>query len=158
MGFIHITNFIAAPAETVYDLSRHMLLQKKAMEKMGGRQIRGVSSGLLPNNETVLWSLPVWRKEIFFSLKITETTPGHFIQEEMVQGGLDSFKHLRHFKRILNGTLVIDEIFYTMPKKFWGVWVDKFWLNNTLHKLLEERNKLLKEYAESNKWRALLTK
>lgn len=158
MGFIHITNFIAAPAETLCDLSRHMLLQKKAMEKIGARQIRGVSSGLLPNNEGVLWGIRWWRKEVFFTLKITGSTQGHFIQEEMSKGPLASFKHLRHFKHIQNGTLVIDEIFYSMPKKFWAVWADRFWLNHTLHSLLDERNKLLKEYAESNKWRALLTK
>jgi len=128
------------------------------MEKIGARQIRGVSTGLLPNNENILWSVRMWQKEFFFSLKISETKQGHFIQEEMIQSPLDSFKHLRHFKSIQNGTLVIDEIYYSLPKKFWAVWIDKFWVNPTLHQLLEERNNLLKEYAESNKWRALLTK
>jgi len=158
MGFIHITSFVSAPANIVCDLSRHMLLQKKAMEKIGARQIRGVSSGLLSDNEIVLWAIRMWRKEVFFSLKITESTAGHFIREEMMQGGLESFKHLRHFKHIQNGTLVIDEIFYTMPKKFWSVWIDRLWLNKTLYTLLEERNKILRDYAETNKWKALLTK
>lgn len=158
MGFIHITNFIAAPSETVYDLSRHVLLQKKAMEKIGARQLRGVSSGLLSNNDTILWALGLANKDFHFTLKITELNPGLFIQEEMTQGSLESFKHLRHFKKIKNGTLVIDEIFYTLPKKFWAPWVDRLLLNGKLHDLLKERNNILKEYAESNKWRALLTK
>jgi len=76
----------------------------------------------------------------------------------MSQGALASFKHLRHFKKIQNGTLVIDEIYYSLPNKFWAPWVDRFFLNGKLNELLKERNKILKEYAESNKWRALLTK
>jgi ligand-binding SRPBCC domain-containing protein len=158
MGFIHITNFIAAPSETVYDLSRHILLQKKAMDKIGVRQLRGVSSGLLSVNDTILWGLRIVNKDFLFSLKVTELNPGHFIQEDMTQGSLESFKHMRHFKKIQNGTLVIDEIFYSLPKKVWTPWIDRFFLNGKLHELLRERNKVLKEYAESNKWRALLTK
>jgi len=158
MGFIHITNFIAAPSETVYDLSRHILLQKKAMDKIGVRQLRGVSSGLLSVNDTILWGLRIVNKDFLFSLKVTELNPGHFIQEDMTQGALESFKHMRHFKKIQNGTLVIDEIFYSLPKKVWTPWIDRFFLNGKLHELLRERNKVLKEYAESNKWRALLTK
>ena len=158
MGFIHITNFIAAPSEIVYDLSRHMLLQKTAMEKIGGKQVRGVSSGLLSNQDIVLWNIHFLKKDFLFNLKITDLTPGLFIQEEMFQGSFESFKHLRHFKKIQNGTLVIDEIFYSLPKKFWSGWIDRFFVNGKLHELLKERNKILKEYAESNKWKALLTK
>ena len=112
MGFIHITNFIAAPSETLFDLSRHILLQKKAMEKIGGRQVRGISSGLLSGQDAVLWSIPFIKRDILFTLKITDTSPGIFLQEEMIQGPFESLKHLRHFKKIQNGTLVIDEIYY----------------------------------------------
>ena len=158
MGFIHITNFIAAPSETLFDLSRHILLQKKAMEKIGGRQVRGISSGLLSGQDAVLWSIPFIKREILFTLKITDTSPGVFLQEEMIQGPFESLKHLRHFKKIQNGTLVIDEIYYTLPKKVWAPWADRLWVNGKLHDLLKERNKILKEYAESNKWKAWLTK
>jgi hypothetical protein len=158
MEFIHITNFIAAPSDTLYDLSRHILLQKKAMEKIGARQLRGISSGLLSGNDAILWGLRVLNKDFLFTLKITELNPGIFIQEEMSQGALESFKHLRHFKKIQNGTLVIDEVYYSLPKTFWAPWVDRFFLNGKLNELLKERNKILKEYAESNQWRALLTK
>ncbi len=128
------------------------------MEKIGARQLRGVSSGLLSNNDSILWALRILNKDFLFTLKITELNPVLFIQEEMMQGSLDSFKHLRHFKKIENGTLVIDEVFYALPKKFWSPWIDRFFVNGKLHELLKERNKILKEYAESNKWRALLTK
>jgi ligand-binding SRPBCC domain-containing protein len=158
MSALHVTNFIAAPAEIVFDLSRHILLQKKAMEKIGVRQVRGVSSGLRSLGDAVMWSLSVLTKTFFFSLKISACTPNDQIAEEMFKSPLLSFKHVRHLKAIKNGTLVIDEIQYELPNKWWAAWVDKFFLRKKINELLHARNKVLKEYAESNKWRALLTK
>jgi hypothetical protein len=158
MSVIHVTNFISAPADLVFDLSRHILLQKKAMEKISVRQVRGVSSGLRSLNDTIMWSIPVMKKASLFSLKLTACIPGDQLTEEMTSGWLVSFKHDRHIKAIKNGTLVIDEVRYTLPKKFWSQVVDTFFLKGKISEMLEARNIVLKEYAESNKWRALLTK
>jgi ligand-binding SRPBCC domain-containing protein len=158
MGLIHITNFIAAPSERVYDLSRHILLQKNAMDKIGVKHVRGVSSGLVGDGEAVLWKVHFLKRDYWFTLKITSSTPGLVIREEMSDGPLESFIHQRHFKQIQNGTLVIDEVQYTLSGKLWSGWIDRLWLNGKLHALLKERNQIIKAYAESNKWSALLTK
>jgi hypothetical protein len=158
MGSIHITNFIAAPSEIVYNLSRHMLLQKNAMENIGVKHVRGFSSGLLSDNEVVLWKLDIFKRSFLFALRITASTPGLFIQEEMSKGALETYKHLRHFKQIQNGTLMIDEIYYSLPNRYWAGWIDRLWVKGKMHALLTERNRIIKDYAESNKWSALLTK
>jgi hypothetical protein len=158
MSALHVTNFIAASAEIVFDLSRHILLQKKAMEKIGVRQVRGISSGLRSTDDAVLWSLSFVKNTFFFSLKISECKPNEQITEEISKSPLVSFKHIRHLKSIKNGTLVIDQIEYELPDKWWARWVDQFFLRKKINELLQARNNVLKEYAESNKWRALLTK
>jgi ligand-binding SRPBCC domain-containing protein len=158
MSAIHITNFIAAPTEIVYDLSRHMMLQKKSMEMVGINQIRGISSGLVSVGDTTMWRISVMKKPFFFSLKIAENSPFNQFTEMMSAGPLESFEHTRHFKSIKNGTLVIDEINYELPKRFWSKFIDTFFLRNQLMDLLTARNKVLKEYAESTKWKALLIK
>ena len=158
MSALHVTNFIAAPADIVFDLSRHILLQKKAMEKIGAQQVRGVSSGLRSLDDAVMWGLSVLKKTFVFTLSISDYRPNEQITEEISKSALESFRHVRHIKAIKNGTLVIDEITYTLPEKWWASWVDRFFLRKKINDLLVAKNKILKEYAESNKWRALLTK
>jgi hypothetical protein len=158
MSALHVTNFIAAPSDIVFDLSRHILLQKKAMEMIGARLVRGLSSGLKSTDDTVMWSLSFFKNPVLFSLKLSECDINHHLKEEMKGGPLVSFTYDRYVKGIKNGTLVIDEIRYELPDKWWAKAMDKFIIKKKIQELLKARNIIMKEYAESNKWRALLTK
>jgi len=74
----------------------------------------------------------------------------------MVKGDFKFFEHQHFFKPVDNGTIVIDIINYETPYGWIGELVNKFYLNPYLEKLLENRNKVIKQYAETDKWRALL--
>lgn len=77
--------------------------------------------------------------------------------DKMIKGDFLSFGHEHFFKTTDNGTIVIDIIKYETPYGFLGNLANRFYLNNYLEKLIVTRNELIKQYAESEKWRALLS-
>ena len=72
------------------------------------------------------------------------------------KGDLKSFRHEHHFKPVENGTLVIDLIEMEEPRDAVGGMLGKFFMKNYFEALLNKRNALVKLYAESEKWRAVM--
>jgi ligand-binding SRPBCC domain-containing protein len=76
----------------------------------------------------------------------------------MVDGDFKSLRHEHHFKRIDNGTLLIDIFTYEAPYGSLGRLADRLFLTRYMKTLLETRNKTIKDYAESEKWKFILDK
>jgi ligand-binding SRPBCC domain-containing protein len=74
----------------------------------------------------------------------------------MLKGDFKSFVHRHHFKTIDNGTIMIDKLEFETPYGFIGNLVNSFFMNAYLKNLLEKRNTVIKEYAETQKWKAIL--
>ena len=55
MPTIHLTTFIAAPVDVVFDLSRHISVHKESMSKFGEEAVAGTRFGLMEKDETVTW-------------------------------------------------------------------------------------------------------
>ena len=73
---------------------------------------------------------------------------------KMVDGDFKSMKHEHHFKKIQNGTFMIDLLNYSSPFGGGIGWIlDKFYLADYMKKLIEQRNAVIKEYAETDKWK-----
>ena len=51
MPTIHLTTFIAAPVERVFDLSRHIGLHKESMAGFKEEAVAGIQSGLIEKDE-----------------------------------------------------------------------------------------------------------
>ncbi|MES1219795.1 MAG: cell division protein, partial [Bacteroidota bacterium] len=83
--------------------------------------------------------------------------PDHFIDEQ-VQGDFKMMKHEHYFKPCENGTLLIDLFHFESPYGMIGQWFNSLYLTRYMKSLLEHRNRVIKEYAESNKWKKLLIK
>ena len=77
MPSIHVTTFIAAPIERVFDLSRHIGLHKISQQDNNEEAIDGVTSGLIKQGETVTWKAKHLFKTRFMTVKITDMkSPG----------------------------------------------------------------------------------
>jgi ligand-binding SRPBCC domain-containing protein len=153
---IHLTTIINAPVERVFDLSRSINLHKISISETKEEAIAGVITGLINQNETVTWQAKHLFKLRRFTSKITNMEkPVHFTGE-MIAGDFVSFKHDHHFKTINNGTLMIDLVEFKSPFGALGYLVNKLYLKSYLQKLLMKRNGVIKEYAETQKWRAIL--
>ncbi|MEO5646736.1 MAG: SRPBCC family protein [Chitinophagaceae bacterium] len=153
---IHLTTFIAAPVERVFDLARsidlHLISTKKSKEKA----IAGVTSGLINLGETVTWQAKHFFKTRQFTSRISTMIIPSFFTDDMVSGDFTSFRHEHHFMKVENGTIMIDKIFYEVPHGRIGRWFNIIWLKNYLEKLLRVRNIVIKEYSETNRWESVL--
>ncbi|HTR28555.1 MAG TPA: SRPBCC family protein [Puia sp.] len=158
MPTIHLTTFVAAPTQRVFDLARSIDLHRKSMAHTGEEAIAGTTSGLIELNETVTWKAKHLRRVRILKSKITAMNPPLSFTDEMVDGDFKSLRHEHHFKRIDNGTLLIDIFTYEAPYGGLGRLADRLFLTNYMRNLLETRNKMIKEYAESDKWKFILEK
>jgi ligand-binding SRPBCC domain-containing protein len=158
MPTIHLTTFIAAPAERVFDLARSIELHKKALAHTQEEAIAGTTSGLIGLNETVTWKAKHLFRTRVLKSKISALQHPHSFTDEMVDGDFSHLKHDHHFKTVANGTLMIDLFNFESPYGALGKLANRVFLTNYLKNLLEQRNQMIKEYAESEKWRFILTK
>ena len=158
MPTIHLTTFIAAPAEVVFDLSRHIGLHKESMSHYKEEAVAGTRMGLIEKEETVTWRAQHLFKNRLLRVKITEMKKPELFVDEQLQGDFKMMKHEHHFKPCENGTLLIDLFHFETPYGIVGRWLNALFLTNYMKKLLEQRNRTIKEVAESDRWKRLLIK
>lgn len=157
MPSIHLTSFIAAPVERVFDLSRHIGLHKISQQENQEEAVGGVTSGLIKEGETVTWKAKHLFKTRFMTVKITDMkSPGYF-EDVMERGDFISYVHKHHFKEVQNGTIIIDELEFKTPYGIIGRAVNHFYLTGYLQNLIIKRNETIKHYAETTKWQSLLS-
>ncbi len=157
MPTLHLTSFVAAPKERVFDLSRNISLHKVSMEQFKEEAVAGIRSGLINKEDTVTWRGKHLYKTRYFTSKITEMKIHESFTDKMIKGDFKSFEHQHFFKTADNGTIVIDIINYELPYGWIGELVNRFYLGPYLEKLINHRNNVIKQYAETDKWMALLS-
>jgi len=158
MPTIHLTTFIAAPVERVFDLSRSIDVHKKSLAHTNEQAVAGTTSGLIQQDETVTWKAKHLGKVRVMKVKISSMMAPQSFTDELVNGDFKEMKHEHHFKPIKNGTLMIDLFSFESPYGSLGKMVNYIFLKRYLRKLLERRNLAIKEYAETDKWKFLLNK
>jgi ligand-binding SRPBCC domain-containing protein len=156
MPTIHLTTFIEAPLQRVFDLSRNISMHKISMEKTGEQAIGGITAGLINKDETVTWKARHLYKTRLFTSQVTEMKPYEKFTDKMIKGDFRAFEHEHYFKPVDNGTIVIDILRFETPYGWFGKMVNKFYLRSYIEKLVNQRNQVIRQYAVSDKWRALL--
>lgn len=156
MSYIHLTTFIQAPATRVFDLSRSAALHKISMKVYGAEIIAGTSWGLFELNDTVTWSARQLFKKRQLKFQVTRMDKSEYFRGEMVSGDFISLVHDHYFRQIENGTILIDQFRFECPMGRMGRWLDRFYLGDYMKSLLEGHNRLIREYAEGNRWAMLL--
>jgi Uncharacterized conserved protein len=158
MPTIHLTTFIAAPAQVVFDLSRHITVHKESMSRFREEAVAGTRFGLVEKEDTITWKARHFFKDRLLRVKVTEMERAQQFTDEQLQGDFKMMKHEHHFKECENGTILIDLFHFESPYGMLGQWFNSLYLTKYLKRLLEQRNKTIKEYAESGKWKKLLIK
>ena len=157
MPRIHTTTFIAAPVERVFDLSRHIALYKLIFQSRKERLTSGAASTLVGKNETVTVIAKHAGRQRMIMMKLTAYQRPVLFVEEQVKGDLQHYKHEHHFKPVENGTIVIDILEFGTPKDIVGKIFGKVYFKKYLEELLRKRTELICSYAETEKWRAVLS-
>ncbi|TXD83231.1 SRPBCC family protein [Subsaximicrobium wynnwilliamsii] len=98
-----------------------------------------------------------WRAKHFgiyqnLTSKITEFDRPNYFTDEMQSGIFKAFKHEHHFAELNGGTLMTDIFDYKSPFGILGKLADKLFLEKYMTEFLTKRNRIVKEFAETDKW------
>ena len=107
-------------------------------------------------NESVTWRAKHFGIYQKLTSKITEFDRPNYFVDEMQKGAFKEFKHEHHFVEFNGGTLMTDIFNYKSPFGIFGKLADKLFLEKYMTELLVERNRIVKEFSESEKWKELL--
>ncbi|MGB6151649.1 MAG: SRPBCC family protein [Pricia sp.] len=157
MPRIELRTEIKAEKEIVFDLSRSIDLHKISTEQTNETAIAGKTSGLIGLNESVTWRAKHFGVYQNLTSKITEFDRPNYFTDEMVSGAFKKFKHEHHFSELNGGTLMTDLFDYKSPFGILGKLADKIFLKTYMVELLEGRNRIIKKFAESEKWKEITT-
>ena len=149
MPTIKLETAIGAPIERVFDLARSIDLHRTTMSSYGEKAVAGVTKGLINLGETVTWEAKHLGLRQRLTSKITAfDRPAHF-HDSMLRGAFARFEHDHFFAAGEAGTLMTDVVEYASPLGILGTLADRLFLEKYVTRMLVERNRLIKEIAES---------
>lgn len=150
MAFIHLTTFVAAPVQRVFDVSRSIDVHKLSMQRYAEEATGGLRTGLMNGGDVVTWQAKHLLKNRKLKVKITDFKSPYYFKDEMIEGDFKSLRHEHHFKPIENGTIMIDQFWYELPYGKMGAFLNYLFLNRYMEKLLLQRNTVIKQMAEND--------
>ena len=144
-----LTTHIKAPIEVCFDLARSIDLHLDTMKHTDERAIAGITSGLIGLNETLTWKARHFGIVMTLTSKITECSSPEIFADEMVAGPFKMMRHRHVFEQKQGYTLMTDEFVYESPLGILGKAADALFLRNYMQNLIEHRNRVIKQKAES---------
>lgn len=156
MPKIELETVINAEIEICFDLSRSIDLHKIPTAETKEKAIGGIINGLISLNEFVTWQAVHFGISQKLTSKITQySRPFHF-RDEQVKGAFKYFIHDHYFNVSNNRVIMKDSFNFQSPFGYAGKLFNALILTNYLKKLLLKRNDIIKEYAETLKWKSVL--
>jgi len=149
MPKIELITEINAPIERVFDLSRSIDLHIESTKHTGEQAIAGKISGLIELGETVTWRAKHFGIRQNMTSKITGFDRPNYFVDEMVQGAFKSLWHEHRFSYSNGRTTMKDTFIFESPLGILGRLFNWLVLTGYMSKLLKERNRVIKEAAES---------
>lgn len=158
MAIIKLSTEIKAPIERCFDLSRSVDLHLISTGKTNERAIAGVTKGLMGHKQNVTWRakhLGVYQN---MTVEISEYNSPTYFKTKMLKGTFASMEH-EHIFESHNGKTIMKDIFiFHAPLGILGKLAEGFFLRNYMRFFLVQRNKVIKQVAESEDWRKILLK
>jgi ligand-binding SRPBCC domain-containing protein len=142
------TVYVSAPIERCFLLSTNVELVGKAI---GMKPIEGKTSGLVVQNDRLLWAGWKFGFPHMHESHITRYEPPHFFQDTMIRGRFKKYQHDHHFYEMDERTVLNDKIRFTMPFGILGRMVAQFVMVPYLSRRLRRRLRFLKRVAENKK-------
>ena len=144
---------IDAPIERCFRLSTSI---EVVALTLGMRPVEGKLRGMILAGDQLLWrgwkfGLPQMHETL-----ITGFDEPRFFQDTMGRGRFAAFQHDHHFRETQSGTLLEDELRFSMPLGWAGEMVGRVVMVPHIRGLLKRRFGLLKGLAEGDGWRAYL--
>ena len=155
MPLIKLETIINSTIEICFDLSRNIELHKISTAKTNETAIDGITKGLIGSGEFVTWQAKHFGIQQKLTTKITAyERPFHF-RDEQVKGIFKQLRHDHYFSQKGNMVIMTDNFLFESPFGVFGQIFNKLVLTKYLHKFLIERNRIIKQLAETGKWNQL---
>jgi len=156
MPTIELETFINAEIEICFDLARSIDLHTISTSKTNEKAIDGRIQGLIEADEFVTWEATHFSVRQKLTSKVTALERPFYFRDEQLKGIFKSIQHDHYFEKKNNGVLMKDVFVYQAPLGLLGKIAEQLILTNYLKKFLVERNDIIKEYAETDLYKALL--
>lgn len=152
MSFIYLTTIINAPVDRCFDISRSIDVHQRSTVKTNERAIAGITKGLIKRGEQVTWRAKHFGIYQTLTTLISEMNfPDSFVDVQL-KGPFKKLHHIHLFEQQEGGkqTIMKDVFEFESPMGFLGKLIDSFIMTNYLKGFLIERNRVIKQIAESN--------
>lgn len=156
MPIIQLETIIKSNIEICFDLARSIDLHQISTSTSHEKAIDGITNGLINIGETVTWQAVHFGIKQQLTSKITQfNRPFHF-RDEQVSGAFKYIVHDHFFEKTGDYIIMKDIFNFISPYGFAGKLFNKMILTRYMTRLLTIRNQVIKEYAESGKWKLVL--
>jgi ligand-binding SRPBCC domain-containing protein len=156
MPRIELTTEINSTLETCFDLSRSIDLHKISTAKTNEQAIAGRTKGLINLNETVTWQATHFGVRQKLTSKITAFERPNYFKDEQTKGIFKSIIHEHKFEKVGDKVIMKDIFEFHSPFGVFGKIFNKLVLTRYLKKFLIDRNQIIKDFAETGKWKEVL--
>jgi ligand-binding SRPBCC domain-containing protein len=156
MPKIELTTEIQSTIEICFDLSRSIDLHKISTQQTNEQAIDGTTSGLIELNEFVTWQARHFGIRQKLTSKITAFEKPIYFKDEQQKGVFKYFYHEHKFEQVGDKVIMNDIFEFQSPFGIFGKIFNELILTKYLRKLLIDRNNVIKDFAETDKWKTLL--
>jgi ligand-binding SRPBCC domain-containing protein len=150
---------IRAPIDRCFDLARSVEVHLAGNVHSGevALAIGGVTSGLIGLRQRVTWRarhFGAWRQ---LTSEITAMDRPAYFQDTMIQGAFHSMQHDHFFESLSSGETEMRDVFcFAAPLWLLGRLAELAVLHRYMQALLQERNAVIRQIAESREWQRYL--
>ena len=157
MPKIEMITIINAPIALCFDLARSIDLHTISTSKTNEKAIGGRTQGLIELHEYVTWQATHFGIRQILTSKITAFERPHYFVDEQISGVFKSLHHEHVFEQDGEKVIMKDIFTFQSPMGIFGRLFNKLILTAYLHNFLITRNNMIKEFAETDKWKRLIT-
>lgn len=156
MVYFELITDIKAPREIVFDLARSIDLHLDSAGDTREKVIEGRSSGLFAEGETATWEGTHFGMRLQLSSRVSGIKFPEQFHSCMVKGNFKKLEHGHFFEVTAGGTRMTDKFCFEAPFGIFGRMAEKLFLRIHMKNFLEKRNRVIKQTAESEKWKTFL--
>jgi len=156
MPILEVLTRIAAPPARCFYLALSVDLHAVSTRQTQEQVVGGVRSGLLHLGDEVTFRarhFGIWQT---LTSKITAYEAPAYFCDEMQQGAFKTMRHEHYFEPEGPVTLMRDVFEFASPLGVLGKLADALMLSAYLRRFLAQRGAVVKHYAETDAWRAVL--
>ncbi len=146
---------IHAPIERVFDLSLSVEVHVRGNTHFGEETVplAGRTHGLLKLGEQVTWRARHFGIRQCLTSAITQYDRPHAFQDTMSRGAFRTMQHDHFYRELPGGWTEMRDVFrFSAPLPLLGIIAERLVLARYMRNLLQERNAVIKQAAESGQW------